>query len=81
MPDPLLGERSCSYVILRPGKTLQFQELKDFLLNKKIAKFKLPERLEVVEAFPLTSMAKVSKKDLRKDIAAKLAKEKGDSPP
>jgi 2,3-dihydroxybenzoate-AMP ligase len=81
MPDPLLGERSCSYVILRPGKKLRFQELKDFLLKKKIAKFKLPERLEVVEAFPLTSMAKVSKKDLRKDIAAKLAKEKGDSPP
>ena len=46
-------------------------------MEKKISKFKLPERLEVVEEFPLTSMSKVSKKDLRKDIADKLANEKG----
>ena len=45
-------------------------------MQKKIAKFKLPERLEVVEEFPLTSMAKVAKMDLRKDIANKLAGEK-----
>lgn len=81
MPDPLFGERSCSYVILRPGKTLELEELKDFLLKKKIAKFKLPERLEVVKEFPLTSMAKVSKIDLRKDIAAKLAEEQVDPEP
>ena len=76
MPDPLLGERSCAYVILNKGKSLQFEELKTFLLDKKIAKFKLPERLEIVEEFPLTSMSKISKMDLRKDIAEKLEKEK-----
>ncbi len=75
MPDPLFGEKSCAYVILAAGKTLQFEELNTFLLEKKIAKFKLPERLEVVDEFPLTSMAKVSKKELRKDIAGKLTKE------
>ncbi|MEE9610864.1 MAG: hypothetical protein V3W19_06400, partial [Desulfatiglandales bacterium] len=63
------------------GKTLELEELKDFLLKKKIAKFKLPERLEVVKEFPLTSMAKVSKIDLRKDIAAKLAEEQVDPEP
>jgi len=77
MPDPLLGEKSCAYLILHPGETMEFEELKVFLMEKKIAKFKLPERLEVVEEFPLTSMSKVSKKDLRKDIAEKLAQEKG----
>ena len=51
------------------------EELKAFLLQKKIAKFKLPERLEFVAAFPLTSTGKLSKKDLREDIAAKLAQE------
>ncbi len=75
MPDPLFGEKSCAYVIPRPGTTLQFEELKAFLSKKKIAKFKLPERLETVESFPLTSVGKLSKKDLREDIAAKLAKE------
>ena len=78
MPDPLFGEKTCAFVILNEGKTLQFEELKTFLLDKKIAKFKLPERLEVVEEFPLTSMAKVSKMDLRKDIAEKLEKENPD---
>jgi 2,3-dihydroxybenzoate-AMP ligase len=75
MPDPLFGEKSCAYIILNSGKSLQFEELKSFLLEKKIAKFKLPERLEVVEEFPLTSMSKISKKDLREDIAEKLEQE------
>jgi 2,3-dihydroxybenzoate-AMP ligase len=47
----------------------------DFLLRRKIAKFKLPERLEVVDAFPLTSVGKVSKKDLRARIAERLKAE------
>jgi non-ribosomal peptide synthetase component E (peptide arylation enzyme) len=47
------------------------------LQGQQIAKFKLPERLEVVESFPLTSVGKVSKKDLRDDIARKLEVEAG----
>ncbi|KPK23834.1 MAG: hypothetical protein AMK69_17305 [Nitrospira bacterium SG8_3] len=75
MPDPVFGEKSCAYVILHPGKTLEFEELTEFLMNKKIAKFKLPERLEVVEEFPLTSVGKISKVELRKDITEKLESE------
>jgi 2,3-dihydroxybenzoate-AMP ligase len=75
MPDPLLGERTCLYVILRAGTRLTFAELVDYLQAQQIAKFKLPERLEVVESFPMTSVGKVSKKDLREDIARKLAAE------
>jgi 2,3-dihydroxybenzoate-AMP ligase len=52
-------------------------ELVNFLHTQQIAKFKLPERLEVVESFPLTDVGKVSKKDLREDIARKLAAEAG----
>jgi 2,3-dihydroxybenzoate-AMP ligase len=72
MPDPVLGERICAYVILKPGQTLTLPELVTFLQQKEIAKFKLPERLEVVDSFPLTNIGKVSKKDLREDIARKL---------
>ncbi|HWP86199.1 MAG TPA: AMP-binding protein, partial [Terriglobia bacterium] len=75
MPDPVLGEKSCAFVILRPGHQLTLPQLSAFLLQKKIAKFKLPERLEVVEAFPLTSVGKVSKKDLRAQIAERLRRE------
>jgi len=75
MPDLVLGERSCAFVIPRPGRTLTLEGLKSFLLEKKIAKFKLPERLELVESFPLTGVGKVSKRDLREQIAAKLRAE------
>jgi hypothetical protein len=50
-------------------------ELTRLLIEKKIAKFKLPERLEIVDAFPLTGVGKVSKKDLREPIAAALKAE------
>ncbi len=72
MPDPDLGEKICAYIILRPGQSLTFHDLSSFLMSKQIAKFKLPERLELVNEFPLTNIGKVSKKDLREDIARKL---------
>ena len=59
MPDATLGERTCAYVILRPGANLTLPELVVFLDAQQIAKFKLPERLEVIDAFPLTSVGKV----------------------
>lgn len=75
MPHPVLGEQACAYVIPRPGETLTLPELVAYLETQRIARFKLPERLELVERFPLTSVGKVSKKDLREDIARKLQAE------
>ena len=68
MPDPVLGERMCAYVILRGGDTLTLPELVAFFMNEEIAKHKLPERLEIVEEFPLSPFGKVSKKDLTERI-------------
>ncbi len=73
MPCRVMGERVCAYVIARPGASLTLEELRAFLAGAGIAAFKLPERLELVEGFPLTAVGKVSKKALRDDIAAKLA--------
>ena len=73
MPDAVMGERSCAFVILKPGQSLTLSQLVGFLEEKQIAKFKLPERLEIVHSFPLSGMGKVSKKDLRDIIAAKLS--------
>ena len=77
MPDPQMGERMCAYVILRPGQALTLKQLVEFLLGKEIAKFKLPERLEVVGEFPVSTFGKVSKKTLAEMIAQKLAAERG----
>ena len=76
MPDPVMGERSCAFVFLKPGHSLTLDQLTGFLQDKQIAKFKLPERLEIIESFPLSGMGKVSKKALRETIAAKLKAEK-----
>ncbi|MBV9857102.1 MAG: AMP-binding protein [Streptosporangiaceae bacterium] len=63
-PDPVLGERMCACVVLRPGRRLGFEELAAFLLDFGIATFKLPERLEFFDSLPLSGFGKVSKKDL-----------------
>jgi 2,3-dihydroxybenzoate-AMP ligase len=78
MPDPVLGERGCAYVVPKPGAALTFDELVAFLRARQIATYKLPERLELVDSFPLTSVGKVSKKDLREDVARKLQAEVGE---
>lgn len=75
MPDEALGERMCAFVILRAGTSLHLRELVEFLLAKEIAKFKLPERLEVLTEFPVSTFGKVSKKALGEQIAATLARE------
>ena len=75
MPDDALGEKMCAFVILKPGHDLQLKELVDFLLTKEIAKFKLPERLEVLSDFPVSTFGKVSKKALAELVAEKLAQE------
>ena len=68
MPDPILGERMCAYVIVHGGETLTLEKLVAFLLDQEIAKQKLPERLEIVAEFPLSPFGKVSKKDLTERI-------------
>ncbi len=75
VPDPDLGERMCACTLLREGASLSFDELKNFLLGKEIAKYKLPERLEILPDFPLSTFGKVSKKKLVEMISAKIASE------
>jgi 2,3-dihydroxybenzoate-AMP ligase len=62
--DPDLGERMCACLILKPGTSLALGELVEFLKDKEIAKFKLPERLFVCDDFPVSAFGKVSKKTL-----------------
>ena len=75
VPDHDLGERMCACVVLRDGAQLTFDELKKFLLGKEIAKYKLPESLEILAEFPLSSFGKVSKKRLVEMISTKTGAE------
>jgi 2,3-dihydroxybenzoate-AMP ligase len=75
MPDPVLGEKMCAYVILQENKTLALEDLTDFLQAYEIARFKLPERLETLLEFPLSPFGKVSKKDLVAMVSEKIRQE------
>ena len=75
MPDANMGEKMCAFVILKAGQALDLKELVAFLMAKEIAKFKLPERLETLADFPVSTFGKVSKKALGELIAGKLVAE------
>jgi len=77
MPDDRFGEKACAFVVTKPGAALAFDELIAFLKQQRIASFKLPERLEIVDALPTSLVGKVLKRQLREEIAARLAAEAG----
>jgi cyclohexanecarboxylate-CoA ligase len=69
MPDPVLVERVCAFVICQPGERLTFDEMVAFLRDKRIAAWKLPERLEIRDSFPMTASGKIQKYLVREEIA------------
>ncbi len=72
-PDREMGERTCAYVIPKAGQIISLEEMVDFLKKKRLAMYKLPERLEIVEEFPAVGdSGKVDKKALKEDIAEKV---------
>ena len=70
-PDDNLGERVCAVVVPQAGATLELPELVAFLrTEKKVASYKLPEKLLLLDALPRNPVGKVLKRDLRTTVAA-----------
>lgn len=73
MPDERLGEKVCAYVVLADdAPTMTLADISAYLKEHKVATQKLPERLEIVPAFPMTATGKIQKHVLRAEIASKL---------
>jgi len=72
MPDKVFGERICAYLQLRKDTTLCLEELVVYLKSIGASVLQLPERVEVVDAIPLTKVGKADKKALKEDIQRKL---------
>jgi non-ribosomal peptide synthetase component E (peptide arylation enzyme) len=77
MPDDIMIERACAYLVARAGmQPPDVKALGKFLTDQGLAKFKIPERIELVASFPVTRVGKLDKAELRKRVAEKLQQER-----
>lgn len=79
MPDPKLGERLCLYISVTPGRTIDLDDVIQVMNTAGVARFKLPERLVVVDEIPTTKVGKLDKKAMREDIRTRLTREQEDN--
>ena len=75
VPDPAYGERVCVVVVPEPGSgELEPEQLRQRLVEhldkRDVAKFKWPERLQIVDQLPKTAIGKVQKNVLREQVVA-----------
>ena len=76
VPDHRLGERVCACIVPKAGERMEFHEMVDFLRDR-IATYKLPEFLQILENLPRTPTGKVQKGPLRDIVVARLGAETG----
>ena len=75
MPDKILGERVCAYVVSSPGAEMALEGLVSYLKGKGASVLQLPERMEIIDDIPMTKVGKPDKKYLRELIRRKLEQE------
>lgn len=68
-PDSALGECVCAVVTTWPEHSIDLAELRGFLLDDGFARYKLPERLMLLDGLPLTAVGKVDRAQLRRMAA------------
>ena len=71
-PDPDLGERVVAFVVSRDDSTPSLDELRKFLGERGLAKYKWPEYLELLDEIPVAGPGKVNRKELRERYASAL---------
>ncbi|MCK9504151.1 MAG: AMP-binding protein [Porticoccaceae bacterium] len=64
IPDPILGEKAGAFVVLREAASLDFETMKQFLLESGLAVWQLPEKLIILDDLPRGAGGKVRKSDL-----------------
>ncbi len=72
MPHERMGETPAAFVVLHDGRTLNFEEMRNFLDQSKLARQKIPERLFILEGMPKTASGKILKHVLRSRCRAQI---------
>jgi fatty-acyl-CoA synthase len=65
IPDPKWQERPLACVVVRPGHQLELAQVRAHLGAKGFATWQLPDRIEIIDVVPKTSVGKFDKKALR----------------
>ena len=73
-PDPVMGERVCAFVTVPDGAAPTLDDIRTHLRAQGLARFKLPERLEVRASLPRTASGKVQKSPLRDELRAEASR-------
>ena len=73
MPDEAMGEKVCVYIVPRDGQSVTLEDVATFMKESGIAVYKIPERIEIINAIPRNPVGKALKNILREDIRKKIA--------
>lgn len=70
MPDPRWQERPLAAIVPNPGETVTLEQVHAHLAAQGWVRWQFPDRIEVIEQVPRTSVGKFDKKALRARFAA-----------
>ena len=71
LPDKKYGEELCAWIIVKPGQSLNEQDIRSFCAGQ-IAHYKVPRYIEFVTEFPMTVTGKIQKFKIREAMKAQL---------
>lgn len=72
-PDDRMGEKACAYLVLKNKNIpMDLAQMQDHMQKNGTAKYKWPERLEIIDSLPRTETGKVQKFKLREDVRRKI---------
>lgn len=63
--DDVMGERVGAVVVTKPGETVEFSELTEYLREQGLAIFKLPEALRIIDEIPHNVTGKVLRREIK----------------
>jgi cyclohexanecarboxylate-CoA ligase len=65
MPDEVMGEKACAFILTRPGERVSLQKICEWLSQNDVAKMQWPEHVELIDEMPMTPTRKIIKGTLR----------------
>nr|WP_269719500.1 hypothetical protein [Bacillus timonensis] len=74
LPDTVLGEISCACIKIKPNTSPSVEELMEFV-RPKVADYKVPDKLLIMDEFPMTASGKIRKVSLQDQLKEKLEAE------